>query len=955
MLKEFYEKALPNEGIYCVAYNVPNTKPFIEKYVTSLDSALELIDTYKEKDYNVFIAMSTLSGEKRENANAQYLKSFYVDLDVGENKDYASQKDALSHLMEFITECKLPVPAVVNSGGGIHAYWFLSEKLLRDDWKPLAEQFKALCISKGLRIDATVTADTVRLLRCPNTKNFKQEPPRPTMIIKNAPVYDLEKFQGALESVEVSFEETTSNLVLTDQEKKEKYGNFESRFKPLLVESQQGGERGCAQVKYYIDNVRDCPEPIWWRILSLAQNCADRDEIVHTISKPYKGYDYNETEEKALKTAGKPHTCKDFDAHNPNICPSCPSWNKISTPIQLHRYPVKEESEGSQEEYKVHALEGEYLPGKTTEKKPAGMPATLDKKGYWFGKTGGTFKTVEIVDKKGASFKEDLVIYEYKIEPIRHVRSSSEGNSLVVHIYHPHDGLLEIIVPMSTVYEKTELRKVLSSQGIYYDNTQQEELIMRYFIDWAKDMQKKGKYDVMYDQMGWNSDKSSFVIGKTEITRDGKEKSTPISSIANGVAPFLTKSGTFEEWKVAAQKLNQHGLEMHMFTLLCGFGSILMDYSSTTGVAISLTGESGAAKTGALYGALSIWGKPKDLSVMNTTANALQGRFLTLHNLPFGFDEVGNKNPYLLSDFILAVSQGKAKLKMQASTNAERDYEAPASLIAIMTSNHSIYDKLKSIRSNPNGEAARLIEFPVRKPKAFMDDARLGKEIFDEFNSHYGWAGPEFVKAVYKFGKATDIKENLAKWENRFVQDFGNDTAYRFYENLVAVTMTAGEIVNDAGILKIDLERIYKFIIGEMITIKDEVVKVNDVDYEARLQDYIDANQDKILAFDKEGKIIAEPYRQISIRVDNAEDMMYISKREFDAFLAEQVISTKEFVFQMKQKGVDIQSGAGVKQRMNKGWKDVSKSATAVYKIRISTTGIDITTTPQVNESAQQS
>jgi hypothetical protein len=36
---------------------------------------------------------------------------------------------------------------------------------------------------------------------------------------------------------------------------------------------------------------------------------------------------------------------------------------------------------------------------------------------------------------------------------------------------------------------------------------------MEYFIDWAKDMQKKNKYDVMYDQMGWNDDKTSFVIG----------------------------------------------------------------------------------------------------------------------------------------------------------------------------------------------------------------------------------------------------------------------------------------------------------------------------------------------------------------------------------------------------------------------------------------------------------
>ena len=28
MLKEFYRKALPNEGYYCVVYNSPGTKPY---------------------------------------------------------------------------------------------------------------------------------------------------------------------------------------------------------------------------------------------------------------------------------------------------------------------------------------------------------------------------------------------------------------------------------------------------------------------------------------------------------------------------------------------------------------------------------------------------------------------------------------------------------------------------------------------------------------------------------------------------------------------------------------------------------------------------------------------------------------------------------------------------------------------------------------------------------------
>ena len=148
--------------------------------------------------------------------------------------------------------------------------------------------------------------------------------------------------------------------------------------------------------------------------------------------------------------------------------------------------------------------------------------------------------------------------------------------------------------------------------------------------------------------------------------------------------------------------------------------------------------------------------------------------------------------------------------------------------------------------------------------------------------------------------------------------------------------MTAGEIVDAAGILSIDIERIYKFVVGEMIQIRDDVVKVNNVDYESVLSNYLNANYDKILAF-QDGKIISEPMRQLTVRVDNDKDFMYISKREFDSYLAELPISTKEFVYQLQLVGVDIKAGNDVKQRMNAGWKDVQKSATAVYRIKLST------------------
>ena len=929
MLKEFYTKAMPDEGVYCVAYNIPNTDAYIEEYADSLDEAVELINTNKKMNRNTFMTMSTLKEKKRIAANTLYIKSLYIDIDVGETKDYATQKEALLNLSKFLEATKLPLPSVVNSGNGIHAYWFLKQQLSRAEWKPIADQLKELCVQHDLKIDRAITGDSVRLLRCPDTNNFKKTPPRPTLVLRDAPSYDLKTITKILDKNTVPLEVIVKQKTFTDEEKKRKYGNLENRFKPLLIDSVRGNEKGCGQIKHYVENLKTAPEPLWWRVLSLANNCADRDEMIHLISKGHPNYTFEETEKKA---SGAVKTCKDFNEVNPGICTLCPHWQKISTPIQMHSYPIKKEVVEE-----IPALEGEHLP--KVQKDPSGLSASMDAKGYWIGANhGGVYKSVTLVDKKGVSFRDDKLVYEYPIVATRHVKSSASGNCILVNVWYPHDGFIEFILPMKVVYDKIELRKVLTSSGIYYESSDQEDLIMKYFMDWARDMQKKSSYDIMYDQMGWNESKDSFVIGSTEITRDGQEKSTPISPLASSVAPFLSTSGTYEGWRTAAQKLGQQGLEMHMFTMMCGFGSILMDFSSTTGVAISLTGESGAAKTGALYGALSIWGQPKSLSVMNTTANALQGRFLTLHNLPMGFDEVGNKNPYLLSDFILAVSQGKAKLKMQASTNTEREYEAPASLIAILTSNHSIYDKLKTIRSNPNGEAARLIEFTVRKPKAFYDDARIGKEIFDEFNTHYGWAGSDFVKAVFNFGSADKVKQNLGKWENRFVQDFGNDTAYRFYENLVAVTMTAGEIVNGAGILQIDIERVYKFIVGEMISIRDDVVKVNQVDYEAILQDYLDANMDKVLAF-KDEKIISEPYRQLTVRIDNDKDVMFISKKELDTYLSELTISTKEFVFQLKSAGVGIEAGKEIKQRMNAGWKDVSKSATAVYKIKLSTLG----------------
>ena len=381
--------------------------------------------------------------------------------------------------------------------------------------------------------------------------------------------------------------------------------------------------------------------------------------------------------------------------------------------------------------------------------------------------------------------------------------------------------------------------------------------------------------------------------------------------------------------------LNKPEFELHAFASMCGFGSPLMPYTSTSGVTVSLTGLSGNAKTGAMYAGLSIFGHPKDLSVVGATDNGLTGRYLGLHSIMFGLDEVGDKEAKELGKFIHNVSHGKAKIRMQGSVNAEREYEMSASLIAMLTNNHSVYGKLDSLKANPDGEAARLIEFLIHKPELLKQDSRMGIYIFDAFRYNYGHAGPMYIKEVLRGGD-NYVLDHIAAWDERFQKDFGSYAEYRFYQNLIAAAMVSGEIANTAGITEFDLDRIYKKIVTEMITIKDNVVKVNSIDYESVLSDYINKNQTGILAF-TDDKITMEPRTAFVIRVENDINTMWISKTEFDKYLGEMSVSRKEFLFQMKQSGIDIDTGRNVKKRMNAGWKDFGKSSTSVYKIDLAT------------------
>ena len=942
MINQFYTRALPTEGVYCVADINPTTKRTRHKFVESIDDLVKTIDSLKATT-NVFVAMSSFKGHSRKADQASYGRSFFVDLDVGEGKGYESKEDALESLAKFVEANSLPPAITVDSGTGVHAYWFLDKNLPTEEWKVYAEKFKDLCLNNGLAIDPVVTADVARILRSPDTFNYKTNPPTPTKVItwheEVSTIEDWITILGENETI-VDFEDIVNAKVplSSEQRKALKLDNFQSKFKTIAIKSLKG--EGCAQIANIITNAASLDEPLWYAGLSIAQHCSDRDEAIHKISEDHPEYTRQGTERKANQTQDKPQSCITFNNMNPGLCDSCQHFNKITNPLSLGK---------------------EFIPAIVPSNTPLvmnGRMVGLPKDLYPFvygGKEGGIYyEPPQEFDDDGQSLprKKAILVCKYDLYPVRRVDSPTDGECLEMQVHLPHDPVRNFSMPMRCLYSVNDFRDIITSQGILYNpNSQQGKYLMTYLYAWGDYLITKSKAEIMRQQMGYTEDKKAFIVGDKELTHDGQVLNSPTNPLIRDMVKKLHTLGSYDLWKEAANKLNTPSLELQAFTMLTGLGSILMHRTSTPGVTIALTGaDSGSAKTGALRAALSMWGEPEKLGLHTEnggTTNGMVERYLTLHNIVFGLDEVGNIEGKDLSGLVHKIATGSGKIRMQASVNAEREQKASASLIAILTSNHSLYDKIHQYKKNANGEIARFIEFTVRKPKLFYDNPEAGFEIFDTFNKNYGWAGIDFVKNLYKTSEEV-VDRKFAEWSNKFKEDFGHDTTYRYYENLITATFTAAELAIEFGIVSLDLERIYKKTIGDMISIRDNGQRVNDIDYESILGEYINAHQTGILAID-DNRVAMDPRTDLIIRAEIDQAKMYIEKRHFRDYLTKNGVSIGEFVFQMKEKGYKIHDR---KKRMGVGWKPTT-GLSSITTLEIDTTKFLEDLLKEQNETAQ--
>ena len=177
------------EGAHFIGIRDPKTGVFRNQYVSDVATAIEQANEYSSKGFDVYFASAeykTKENRKKENVEGAY--GFWLDIDCGDDKastgqGYSTPAEAEQALNAFCVKANLPFPThIVLSGGGLHVYWALTERLDTPLWVATAKKLKALAKALGLLADPARTSDEASVMRFPGTNNYKTGEARPVTL-----------------------------------------------------------------------------------------------------------------------------------------------------------------------------------------------------------------------------------------------------------------------------------------------------------------------------------------------------------------------------------------------------------------------------------------------------------------------------------------------------------------------------------------------------------------------------------------------------------------------------------------------------------------------------------------------------------------------------------------------------------------------------------------------------
>jgi len=872
-----------------------------------------IINRFADQGRNVYFGVAKFeTDENRTKRNVRGLKSFWIDIDCGPTKvapnpktgrpaGYATQDEALDALRDFCANVGLPLPLLVNSGRGIHSYWPLMQEVTREEWEPVAHQFRDLCVAQNLYVDPVVF-EAARILRVPGTFNYKDDPPSEVTVLRDCLDIDFKTFArivGATDDVlaQHKFAPTALQKKLNEARV--------SSFRRIVQRSLSG--EGCEQIKYAVLHADALSEPQWFDALSVAHHCHDRDTAIHKLSSGHPEYDPAATEAKTQHIKG-PHNCETFERNNPGGCADC-KWNgKIRNPITLGHEIIEADKEDN-----LFRIEDEETGEQTVYVIPE-YPWP-----FFRGVKGGVFR--HPLEEEG----EPIMVYPYDIYCVKRMRDPVLHDVVMLRVHTPQDGVEEFMIPMGTITEQVDLRKQLAARSIICSG-KKFALLHDFLLSMVHELHANKKVEKMRQQFGWVNADSRFVLGTKEISVDGIYHSPAPSSTAK-FAERIGPVGSYEKWKEVFALYNTPGLEPHAFAALTAFGAPLIKFFGHKGLIINLVHpHSGTGKTTILHMCNSVYGSPSELcSIQDDTLNAKLMRLGIMSNLPYTVDEITNMEPKDFSVLSYAMSQGRGKDRVRGASNELRVNNTTWETISLCSSNASFYDKLQSIKRSPEGEMMRLLEYTIEPLKVL--DTALAKQMFDhELKRNYGHAGEIYISwLVHNLDEA---KATCMRVQEMVDRELKLEQKERFWSAGIAANIAGGLIARKLDIMDWDIKRIY----NKMLNVVNETrryVNTPPDDAVHVIGDFINRHTQNILvvndAIDARSKLeslpVVEPRGALLIRYEPDTRRLYISSTAFRRDCSDRQINMNAILKDLESRSIFL--GRATK-RMSKGMRMAS-------------------------------
>jgi hypothetical protein len=333
--------------------------------------------------------------------------------------------------------------------------------------------------------------------------------------------------------------------------------------------------------------------------------------------------------------------------------------------------------------------------------------------------------------------------------------------------------MLDVVMPSKSLVSKEETLKFLAQHNVVAA-TGQDSKFYNFIRASAGDMLHTRVERNMPDSFGWQAD-GSFVLNNKQISK-GDVRVVPMSPELINLNANTTPAGSIDGWRnvvnlfVAKQKYDI------LFSMLTGFASPLMEFTGHNGVAIHVQSHSsGTGKTVSLMLAASVFGHPlRSFVSIQSSVLATIHRMGLQNSLVVPIDEVTTKTRNTAEgpvgwakEFLLAVTQGKGKERIDGATIRERRNTTQWKLLALLSSNTSIIDGLTASNTTTEGEIHRILEIEMH------DSLGLSREeeaLVGTLQHNYGYPGYQFIRWV------CDNKETVQK----VVTEVGDELQKRF-------------------------------------------------------------------------------------------------------------------------------------------------------------------------------